>query len=74
MIRDCIIQAVYVLVTAILQLLGTLLDAVGVPIWLRTVIHHVFDGLTVVALAQLTITIGIRMFRGIARAIQRIRE
>ena len=68
--RDFIKQAFYVVLTAVLQLLGRLLDATGVAPWLGDLIHLVFDALTVVALGQLVIPMALRMLRSGIKSVR----
>jgi hypothetical protein len=70
-IRDFIGQAVFLVLATVLEVYGRLLDAVGMEQWLRDLIHQVFDGLTVAALARLAIPMLVRMLWSGRRAMRK---
>ena len=70
-LRDVINQSVYMGCTVVLQAFGQILDACGVPPWLTGVIQNVFNGLTVIALINLAIPMGLRMLRATWVAIRK---
>jgi hypothetical protein len=70
--RDLVNQVFYVLVTTSGDAFFRLaLGHSTVSQWLQEIIYNVFDGLTLIALAQLAIPMAIRMIRSGVRSAKR---
>jgi hypothetical protein len=68
--RDLVNQIFYLAVTVLLDGFShLLLDRSMLPSWVRDLIYQVFDMLTVIALIQLAIPMGVRMLRSGYRSL-----
>jgi hypothetical protein len=56
-LRDFIRQFFFLACTALLEWFTRILDLAGVPQWLKEVIHRAFDGLTVITVGGVVITV-----------------
>jgi hypothetical protein len=72
--RDFIKRCFFLVETGVLQLIARAMDASGIPQWLSKFIHNVLDGLAVVALASVALSMvvgivggSIGLFRGFGR-------
>jgi len=70
--RDLINQLFYLLITAFLDGASHLaLDRSLIAPWLRKGIYDAFDGLTLLALVQLVLPMGVRMIRSTWRSVKK---